>query len=244
MMVRKMENKKSLLKCDRVQITPQLYVRIPTVGEILDDEQTYYSTLSLLIATPSSYMVQLDKIGLDFEKITDYNLFLMLFDTIKSEDLSLFFGNINTSNFKIGTNNGNGETVFYNETNNIMIDMFVYYQIAEALRKITLSEKRIIKPANEEAKRYLLEKEKKKLKRSMRDGYKPYLENLVIALVNTSEFKYNYEEIMDLSLYKFNQSFKQIQSKISFDNTMVGVYTGNIDTLKIPDKSCLSWLPI
>ncbi|WP_206459448.1 hypothetical protein [Anaerovorax sp. IOR16] len=239
-----MGNKISLLKCGKVPITPQLYVRIPTVGEVLDDEQTYFSILSSLIATPSSHMVQLDKVGIDFTEIKDYDLFLMLFDMLKSEDLSLFFGDMNTSNFEMGINNQNGETVFYNETNNIMIDMFVYSQIVEILRKITLSEKKVIKPANEEAKRYLLEKEKKKLKRSMREGYKPYLESLVIALVNTTEFKYNYEEVMNLSLYKFNQSFKQIQSKISFDNTMVGVYTGNIDTSKISDKSCLSWLSI
>ena len=243
-MVEKMGNKKSLLKCDKIPITPQLNIMIPTIGEILDDEQAYYSTLQLLIATPSSYMVQLDKIGLNFEEITEYNLFLMLFEMIKSEDLSLFFGDINTSNFEVGTNNQNGETVLYNSGNNVMIDKLVYFKIVDTLRDITLSEKKIIKPANDEAKKYLLEKETNKLKRSVRNGYKPYLENLVVALVNTPEFKYNYEEVLDLSLYKFNRSFKQIQSKITFNNTMFGIYTGNVDTSKVSDKSCLSWLSI
>ena len=29
---------------------------------------------------------------------------------------------------------------------------------------------------------------------------------------------------MNLSLYKFNQSFKQIRHKIDYDKTMIGVY--------------------
>ena len=66
---------------------------------------------------------------------------------------------------------------------------------------------------------------------------------MVIALVNASEFSYNYESCMDLSIYKFNQSFKQIQHKIVFDNTMVGVYAGTVDTSKMINKDILSWIP-
>ena len=58
------------------------------------------------------------------------------------------------------------------------------------------------------------------------------------------EFKYNYEETMDLSIYKFNQSFKQIQTRVTFNNTMIGVYAGTVDTSKLNDRSCLSWLQL
>ena len=87
-----------------------------------------------------------------------------------------------------------------------------------------------------------MEKERKKQKRNAKKPYEPYLERLVIALVNTSEFPYDYESCMDLSIYKFNQSFKQIQQKITFDNTMIGVYAGTVDTSKMSNKDALSWI--
>ena len=60
-----MENRKSLLKLSSVDILPNLSIRIPTVGEILEDEFTYYNIVSSLTASPFQYMVQLDDIGID-----------------------------------------------------------------------------------------------------------------------------------------------------------------------------------
>lgn len=53
--------------------------------------------------------------------------------------------------------------------------------------------------------------------------FESQLETLIIALVNRPEFKYNYEQTLNLSIYQFYQSLKQIQTSISFDNTMIGV---------------------
>ncbi len=47
---------------------------------------------------------------------------------------------------------------------------------------------------------------------------------------------------MNLSIYRFNQSFRQIQQKINFDNTMIGVYAGTVDTSKMSSKESLSWI--
>lgn len=91
--------------------------------------------------------------------------------------------------------------------------------------------------------KYLLERERRKQKRNAKKKQEPYLEKLVIALVNTAEFPYNYDSCMDLSIYRFHQSLKQIQHKIAFDNTMAGVYSGTVDTSKL-SKDCLTWIPI
>lgn len=241
------EKRKSLLNDeDRVYITENIYIRIPTVGEILKDEQSYYSIISTLTATPFQYMVQLDDIGIDYTQVSEYELFMMLFPMYAKSDLSIVFGDLNTSDYNIYTDNSNSTNIVYSPTNGIdyKIDEFVYIQLSDMLRKINNIEKAKHKPGNEEAKRYLLEKERKRQKRNARKPYESYLEKLVIALVNRPEFKYNYEETMNLSIYKFNQSFKQIQTSITFDTTMIGVYAGTVDTSKMKDKSCLSWIPI
>lgn len=237
-----MENKKSLLKLSSVKIPDtKLSIRIPTVGEILDDEFTYYNIISSLTATPYQYMVQLDDMGVDFTTITDYQLFVMLFSIYARSDLSMVFGNLNTSNFEIRQNGS--LQYLYDPDNNLEINEKIYYDIVNIIRKINLLERVNYKPGNESARKYLLEKERKKQKRSAAKKQVPYLEKLVIALVNTSEFPYDYDSCMDLSIYKLHQSFKQIQHKIAFDNTMVGIYAGTVDTSKLSNKDILSWIP-
>lgn len=106
-----------------------------------------------------------------------------------------------------------------------------------ALKKITVSLE-IMKQ-----KKFRIKLERKKQKRNANKPYEPYMEKLVVALVNRPEFKYNYETVGCLTIYQFNKSFEQIKTSINFDNAMIGVYAGTIDTSKLKDSSCLSWLP-
>lgn len=237
-----MENKKSLLNLSSVDIVTNLSVRIPTVGEILEDEYTYYSITSALTATPYQYMVQLDDWGIDYTQITDYELFKILFPIYATYDLSLLFGDLDTSDFGVYTDNSNGDQILYSPSNDIAINELVYNDLANTIRKINLFEKVKSKPGNESARKYLLEKERKRQKRNAKKEHEPYLEKMVIALVNTSEFPYDYDSCMNLSIYRFNQSLKQIQHKIAFDNTMIGVYAGTVDTSKMSNKDTLSWI--
>lgn len=239
-----MENKKSWLKLSSVQVPDtKLSIRIPTVGEILEDEQNYYNIISSLTASPYQYMVQLnDVFHIDYTTITDYDLFKMLFSAYLQSDLSIVFGDLNISDFGIYRTN-NQQDILMNPSNGIEINEKTYNNLANIIRKINLLEKVNYKPGNESAKKYLLEKERKKQKRNAKKPYEPYLEKIVIALVNTSEFPYDYDSCMDLSIYRFNQSFKQIQHKIAFDKTMIGVYTGTVDTSKLSNKDALTWIP-
>lgn len=237
-----MENRKSLLKLSSVDILPNLSIRIPTVGEILEDEYTYYNIVSTLTATPFQYMVQLDDMGIDYTQLTDYDLFKMLFPSFARSDLSILFGELNTSDFDVYINNQNNLPTIYSPKNNILIDELIYNDMTNIIRKINLFEKSNHKPGNESAKKYLLEKERRRQKKNAKKKPEPYLEKLVIALVNTSEFPYDYDSCMDLSIYRFNQSFKQIQHKIAFDKTMIGVYAGTVDVSKLSNKDALTWI--
>ncbi len=238
-----MENRKSWLKLSSVQIPDtKLSIRIPTVGEILDDEQNYYNIISSLTASPYQYMVQLnDVFHIDYTTITDYDLFKMLFSAYLQSDLSIVFGDLNISDFKIKTDNQ--KDILMSPSSGIEINEKVYNDLANIIRKINLLEKVNYKPGNESAKKYLLEKERRRQKRNAKKPYEPYLEKIVIALVNTSEFPYDYDSCMDLSIYRFNQSFKQIQHKIAFDKTMIGVSAGTVDTSKLSNKDVLTWIP-
>lgn len=237
-----MENKKSLLNLSSVDIAPNFSIKIPTVGEILEDEFTYYGISHFLSASPFQYMVQLDDMGIDYTTINDFELFKIFFPVYSKSDMSILFGDIDTSDFGIYINKKDGSEVIYSPKNDILINELVYHDLSNIVRKMNLFEKVSWKPGNDSAKKYLLEKERKKQQRNTKKKQEPYLEKVVIALVDTSEFPYNYDSCMDLSIYKFNSSLRQIQHKIAFDNTMTGVYSGTVDTSKIRNKSCLTWI--
>ena len=239
-----MENNRSLLKESSIEITQKLSVRIPTVGEILEDEKSYYTLINSLTATPFQYMVQLDDMGIDFTTINDYQLFLLIFPSFAKTDMSILFGDIDFSDIEVKTNTQNDSAILHSEKNDIIIDELVYSEIVKAIRKINGLQRENRKPGNDEAKEFRINLERKKQKRNARKPYDPYLEKMVVALVNRPEFKYNYEQVEDLSIYQFNKSFEQIKTSINFENTMIGVYAGTVDTSKLKDKSCLSWLPI
>lgn len=231
-----------------VEITPKLKLRVPSVGDVLNNENSYFSLISVLTASPFQYMVQLDDIGIDYSTITDYEMFLIFFPVYAQYDISILFGNINTKDFGVYKNNFNGMNIIYSPSQDIVIDELVYNQMASVIRKMNHLKKDRRKPANEAARDYLLNRERKRLQHlEQRKQYQDYseseFEKLVVALVNQDNFKYDYESVKNLSIYNFYQSFKQIQTKITFDNTMRGVYAGTIDTKKIQDRSCLSWIP-
>ncbi len=240
-----MENRKSLLNISSVDIPgTKLSIRIPTVGEILEDEQNYYSLISSITSTPFQYMVQLDDMGIDFTTITDYQLFMILFPSFAQNDMGILFGSIDLSDICVQRSAENGTLVLYSPKNDIEINELIYTQIAGYIRKINNLKREARKPGNDEAKKFRIKLERKKQKRNAHKPYEPYLEKMVVALVNRPEFKYNYEQANNLTIYQFNKSIEQVQKSITFDNTMTGIYSGAVDSSKIKDSSCLSWIPM
>lgn len=222
-------------------ITDKIRIVIPTVGEVIDHEDDYYSMVSILTAMPIDYMVQLDDVGVDFTTINDYDLFIMLFNGLKGKDTSLIFDGLDLNLFELGVHRESGLPVLYDGQDDIVIDRVVHTKIANTLRKIHHLEKNNKKPGNKEAQDFLLERARTKAKRKKKRGGESQLEQLITAMVNTEQFKYGYEGTRELSIYQFNQSVRQIQKKVDYDNKMHGVYAGTVDPNKLsPDE--LNWL--
>ena len=73
-------------------VNKNIRVMIPSIGEILENEDQYYTMVSMLTAVPYDMMVQLDDAGIDFTRINEYDLFLLLFESLKKMDTRLIFG--------------------------------------------------------------------------------------------------------------------------------------------------------
>lgn len=235
----------SLLYAGNVKINDALSIPVPTVGYVIDNEDEYYDVVCTVIATPYDMMVQLDDAGIDFTAISEYDLFRMLFPRIQEMDTSMVFGGLDLSGFKTVRHPDYKEIVIMNPDTGIVIDRAVYAMIVSALRKILNLPKENKKPGNAEARKYLLERARIKLKRKMRKAKQgqstSQLESYIVALVNTPEFKYDYESVRDISIYQFYESLKQIVHKIHYDNTMIGYYAGTVKLDDLPKES-RSWI--
>lgn len=224
-----------------LRINDKINIYIPTVGEIIDNEDSYYNLISILTAMPIDFMVQLDDAGIDFTSINEYELFLLLFVGLQSQDTSLIFQDLDLTKFRFDENPENGMMTVFDEENGIRIDRAIHNQISTVLRKIHHFEKNRRKPANKEAKEYLLKRAREKLKRKRYRHEDSQLESLIIALVNTEQFKYNFEEVRELSIYQFNESVRQIVKKVDYDNRMYGIYAGTVNPKEFSQDD-LNWL--
>ncbi len=216
-------------------------VRIPTVGEILDNEDKYYGMVSMLTAMPIDMMVQLDDIGVDFTKINDYELFLLLFRSLKEQDTSLIFGDLDLRPFQTAVNEQNGLIILVNPETGVKIDRAIHGQIAATLRRIHHLKKDIRKPANIEARDYLLERARTKMRRQKNRATDSQLEELIVAMVNTEQYHYGFEGTRELSIYQFNESVHQVIKKIDYDNRMHGIYSGTVSAKDLSQDD-LNWL--
>ena len=232
-----------LLYNDSIAINDKISITIPTVGQVVDNEESYYSMLSMLTAMPIDYMVLLDDMGLDFSVMTEYELFLHLFPYIQTlgDETRLIFGDLDLSKFQLAENNTDKSLAFVDITNDIVIDKFVQSKISSSLRMMHGIKKDNRKPANIEAKEYMIDVARRRLKRRSSTKQSSQIESLIVAMVNAKEFKYDFKSVRDLTIYQFNESVKQIIKKVDYDNRMYGVYTG---TIKIKDmsKDDLNWL--
>jgi len=222
-------------------INEHIQVMIPTVGEILDQEDAYYSMVSMLTATPCDMMVQLDDVGIDFTTINDYELFLILFGALKKQDTRLLFGDLDLQKFATVVNPQNNTVVLRDNRTGAMIDRNVHAMIGQAIRKIHHLKRNTRKPANGAAKDYMLQRAREKMKRRRNRVEDSQLEPLIVALVNTEQFHYGFEGTEALTIYQFNESVQQVIKKIDFDNRMHGIYAGTISAKDMSQED-LNWL--
>ena len=232
---------KGMLYETNYKINDCISIKIPTVGEIIENEDDYYSNIALIVATPYDMMVQLDDMKIDFTTINDWDLFCLLFNELQTRDLSNIFSNLNFKNFELITNKQDGNLILLNRETGAVIDRAIHHQICTTLRKVLHLEKIEKKPANEEARKFMIERARKRLKRRKKHFQKSQLESYIISLVNTEEFSYDYSSVLDLTIYQFYASLHQIIKKVNYDNLMIGCYAGTINIKELNQKE-LDWL--
>ena len=231
-----MKNTPSLLFSNEYKVNDLVSVHVPSIREIYEyGEMNYYNVCQLLTSMPYDLMVQLDDIGVDYEDVSEYELFLILLESfiISQTDISIVLKIDGIEELVEGINEETQERVLMNKDGRVVIDRLIQLDIAEGIRKIHFWEKNERKAGNQEAKEYILQRRRMKMMRAKNRKHPSYLDETIIKMVNTEEFKYDYDSVLDLSIYKLNASLRQIPKKRDWDHLMNGAYAGTVDMGKI-----------
>ena len=210
----------------------KIEIKQPTIGNILYfGEREFYSMLNVFISNPTSYRLQLWQIGVDWNNISDYELFCMLIKTLDVKSTKILFGDLDFRLFDLyGKKVDYTEVVtLYNKEQQIEIDETTYKHIAAYLRLMFNIYPKTEKAKNKATKEAMIWEDELNLANSKKDSNKSTLLPLVSACVNHPGFKYKLEDLKDMGIVQFMDSVQRLQIYESTTALMKGMYSGMID---------------
>lgn len=227
-------------------ISEHIKIHQPSLSEICDfGEQEYYSMVYNFTATPQSIKVQLWDMGVDYTKITPYELFYsILYKMYPQNKTSILFGNLDFTNFQVMQRKDNQNIILYQEINDepVIIDEFTYNVITDYLRNSHIINKDEKIPANETTKIILIEDDREEMERNKNKEYHSQLKNLISSMINSNGFKYNHTEVWNMKINAFMDSVKRISKIKNADLLLQSGYSGFGVNLKEISNSKLDWM--
>ncbi len=232
-----------LLRGEDIVVSDKVTIKHPKLYEIDDlGEHKYYGMVSILSGSPADYKVALFDAGIYYDEISDFDFFCLMCSQLKKEDTEILLGDIDLSNLVAMSNKENGNIVLCDSHGEIIIDEGIYKILSHVIRTLHGLKKNSRKPANPRTRDYAIKRERKQIERAKKNKEnKPILEPLVIAMVNSPHFKYDYSTVWDLPIYQFNSSVESIQKHKNYDQIMQGIYAGTISSKDI-DLEKISYL--
>lgn len=225
---------------DDYVINEHIKITQPTVGGIVTyGEAKYFSMVHTITAIPSDMKSQLWDMQLDWTEIEDFELFMMLSQTLTPDKTSILFGDVDFSKLKPFRNNENGDIVLANKETGLIIDQLVYLRIMSYLRKLHNIKPKVEKAANKMTKKILIEEDRQKILHAKDKPFKSYLLPLISAIKVRQGYTKDY--VRNMGLYEFFDDVARAQIIVNADALLKGAYSGMIDTKKI-NKSEFNWM--
>ena len=218
------------------------YIKItqPTIGQIVNyGESAYFSTVYSLTAIPSDMKSQLWDMGLDWMEVDDFELFMMLVQTLTPDRTHILFGDLDFSKLKPYRNNQNGDIVLADKETGIVIDKMIYLRIVNYLRKLHNITPKVEKAANKMTKKVLIEEDRQKILLAKDKPFKSYLLPLISAIKVKQGYTKDY--VRNMGLYEFFDDVSRAQIIDQANHLLNGAYCGMADLKKVP-KQDFNWM--
>ena len=221
-----------------------LSVKHPTLKEIKDyGEKNYYDAINVFILSPLDLMVSLYDSGIDYEKMDNYELFIMLCDC-DPKSIRHIEWLTGISDFKLMAEKETNTPLLFSKSEQLVIDETVYSLIRGFMFKINyINDKPKYNPGDKTTKRAIIEEERASMKRKAKKGFKSILGSQISALSWGNSNGINCTNIWDLHIYQLFDGLFRIDKIKNYEQTMTGYFSGNIDSKNLKKiQSKLNWM--
>jgi hypothetical protein len=183
---------------------------------------------------------QLWDLGIDWMEIQDFDLFVMLSQTLTPDRTKLLFGDLDFTKLKPYNHPDiEGEVILADKESGVRIDKMIHYRIVSYLRKAFNITPKVERAKNEITKRILIEEDRRKIEQNKNKPFKSFL----LPLISSVKVKQGYTKdyVLNMGYVEFFDELNRLQVINNADHLLDGMYHGTVDMKKI-NKSELNWL--
>ena len=226
---------------DDYVINDHIKVLQPTIKQIAEfGEKEFFSVVHTVTAIPSDMKANLWDIGLDWMEVDDFELFVMLSQTLTPDRTKLLFGDLDFTKLKPYNHpHVEDEIILADKETGVFIDKMIYLRIVSYLRKAFNITPKVEKAANKMTKKILIEEDRKKNEFNKDKPFKSFL----LPLISSVKVKQGYTKdyVLNMGYVEFMNDVARLQVIHDADHLLSGVYAGTIDMKKL-NKAELNWM--
>ena len=224
-------------------INDKIHIKQPIMRDITNmGERDYFSMVHTLTANPTDLKARLWDIGIDWNQIDDFDLFLMLAGTLKREQTEILLGDINLSNMKPYRSRENGDVVLADLESGVIIDKLIYQRIVNYISKMHNITPVVKHAKNEHTKKAMIEYDKQQIAINEKKEYSSFL----VPVISTLQCKMGWTKdyILNMGIVEYNEIVTRMQLISNADHLLSGVYAGTVDMKKLDKKELNYMRPI
>lgn len=225
---------------DDYVVDDRITIHQPTIQDFINNkESNIYGVITPFITNTTGYRVQLWDMGIDWNKITNIELFSLMIKNMNYQYSKIIFGDIDFSTFKLyeKVKEGEKQLILYSPVMDLEIDedtrqkMCKYIQYAffafppeeEFTSNKTLKQELI----NNDKQKILTQRKEQKGKKGQN------LLSMISFCLNHPGFKYKKNELRNICIAEFMDSVQRLQMYESTRALYNGMYSGFVDNSKI-----------
>lgn len=234
---------------DNYYLSDEVYVRQPSIDEICSmGEEDYLRMVYRLTSVPQNSIYILHDMGIDFTKISDFELFIIIHNTLEYDKTKFLIPNLNfetahpTMVNKVTSKGTVLETqeMALSFDNGIILKEKTYLNMMSFIRKINRIQRPWFKTVGNESTKKRMIKSAINEYETQKDNPIPF-DSVFIPLVSSLSLTgINENEIWNMKLYKFFDLVFRLQLKEQSEHLFTGIYSGCIDFNKV--KGNLDWM--
>lgn len=233
-----------LYMSEDIKIANGIVLKCPKIRDIAEyGESAYFSMANTLCATPSSMMVALDDMKLNYMKVKDFELFMMLCQSMTPETTYLLLGDLDLSKFKPHKVGDTEEIVLVHEDtvgdeNPIVISPIIHEVLTTYIRKMHNFKKEVKKAGNELTRKQLIRLARQDAEMAKNKPHESFLRPVISAVKCRQGYSMDY--IRDMGVFELMDDLARLNIIVQADAALGSMYSGFVDTKKM-DKTVLNW---